>query len=154
VSIRRYRDTDVDAVYSVFYDAVHNGTGAYYNRFERREWARTEATPPDWPDRLAAQHAQVAVMEGRVVGFMSLKKDGYLDFAFVIPSLMGTGVAARLYSKLEDWAIDAGLTRLTTEASHLARSFFLSHDWRVLSEQMVGSGPHKVENFVMAKHLG
>lgn len=102
---------------------------------------------------MSEQITHVAETEGRIVGFMSLTKAGRLDMAFVLPKMMGTGVSDRLYAAQEQAARDLKLTRLTTDASHLARSFFLKHGWTVLAAQKARTNGHDLENFSMEKNL-
>lgn len=151
--LRRFRPADRTATYRVFYDAVHLGTGEHYSPRDRAAWAACEQAPDNWTARLSGQITHVIESEGRIGGFMSLTRAGHLDMAFVLPHLMGTGVADRLYAAQESAARDLGLERITTEASHLARSFFLRHGWTELGAQKARSNGHDIENFAMEKHL-
>ncbi|MEM9434834.1 MAG: GNAT family N-acetyltransferase [Pseudomonadota bacterium] len=151
--LRKFTPRDSKATYKVFYKSVREGTSKYYSQAERLAWAGSQVAPADWAQRLDTQETLVAEMEGRIVGFMSLRLDGYLDMAYVLPNLMGSGIAKTLFKKLEAQAIAAGLTRLTTDASYLARSFFLSLGWNVLSPQMVRCNGCEIQNFRMEKRI-
>ena len=96
----------------------------------------------------------MAVAADGPVGFMTLNPDtGYLDLAFVLPELMGKGVAATLYAMLESRARAAGLTRLTTEASLLSEPFFLREGWRLVRRQEVERSGARLSNALMEKSL-
>ncbi|MDJ0827010.1 MAG: GNAT family N-acetyltransferase [Rhodobacter sp.] len=125
--IRRYRSADAGALAEIFFRAVHEGARTKYTEEERQAWAPTRPSPEDWARRLDGLITFVAFESGSLVGFMSLRSDGYLDLAFVLPEWMGKGVADALLRCLESEARRCGIGLLTTEASHLARSFFLRH---------------------------
>lgn len=128
--IRPYRPEDRAACHDVFYHAVHDGAADFYDAAQRAAWAPSPAPDPATPDKLLDQWAWVAEdAAGKVLGVMSLRPDGYLDLAFVLPQVQGTGVAAALLARLTDRARHEGLTRLTVHASHLARRFLAKHGW-------------------------
>ncbi len=153
VKVRPFLTSDAQATRAIYHDAVIGGTSAHYSRSQRLAWAGSRAVPPGWVKRLREQYTLVATLEGRIIGFMSMAKSGYLDLAFVLPAMMGSGIAARIYEALEAWARKSGLTALTTEASHLARSFFSKHGWKVVAAQEVEIRGQLLENFRMAKSL-
>jgi putative acetyltransferase len=82
---------------------------------------------------------------------MNLTNDGLIDMAFVLPEMMGRGVASTLYASIEDHAVSSGLSELRTEASHLARPFFERHGWRVINAQTVDCNGVTLENYYMTK---
>ncbi|PTX56610.1 GNAT family acetyltransferase [Litoreibacter ponti] len=153
VSLRPYRRGDGPATHRVFYDAVHRGAAAHYSPYEREAWAPVDTPPDGWDDKLLAQNCQVAEMERRIVGFMSLTETGHIDMAFVAPQVMGAGVADQLYGRLEADARASGLAELTTDASHLARRFFARHGWEVVAAQTIKANGRDIENFRMHKTL-
>ncbi|MFY0692095.1 MAG: GNAT family N-acetyltransferase [Paracoccaceae bacterium] len=153
VKLRRFSDRDAKATYDIFYAAVRKGTVAHYSQYEREAWAGSQTQPENWLRRLNAQQTILAEMEGRIVGFMSMKPDGFLDLAFVLPNVMGMGVAGRIYGALEDWARENNLSTLRTHASHLLRPFLIRRGWQVVKAQTVLSNGRRIENFQMEKLL-
>ncbi len=153
LKIRQFKLTDLAATYAVFFTAVRQGAAEFYSLHDREAWAGSPKPPDNWVARLSDQDTRVAELEGRVVGFMSLMRSGHIDMAFVLPEMMGTGVSARLYKTLEDAAYTAGLDRLTTDASFLAKSFFTKQGWEVLAPQTVLCNGRKIKNFQMEKQL-
>ena len=153
IQVRRFRAEDIDAVCSIFFDAVHRGAAAYYDERQRQAWAPSVPDSAEWLGHLAEQTVFVAEQEGEVLGFMTLRPDGYLDLAFVAADRIGTGIAKRLYDSIEAEAHRLGLRRIHAEASHLARRFFERQDWSVVTEQSVERHGVELTNFVMEKHL-
>lgn len=153
VTVRDFHERDAESCHRVFYDAVHQGARDFYTEIERIAWAPHDSPSDRWAGRLADNKTMVAAAERRILGFMSLTLEGHLDLAFVTPQAMGTGIAGRLYAKLESWAIQNGLAVLTTDASHLAKRFFTRQGWDILAQQSVISNGHPIVNFRMEKRL-
>ncbi|GFE65754.1 GNAT family N-acetyltransferase [Litoreibacter roseus] len=153
VALRTFRPTDSSATYKVFFEAVRRGAATLYSEADLAAWAASEKVPERWGERLSLHHTLIAEREGRIIGFMSIAKNGYLDMAYVLPSFMGQGVAEKLYTALENWARAAKIDHLTTEASHLARSFFARQGWTTLTPQTVHRNGRDILNFRMEKHL-
>jgi putative acetyltransferase len=151
--IRPYTPHDALQTARVFYDAVHIGTAAVYNEEQRHAWAPEIPTTPLWGQRLSNATTMVSEQGGKIVGFMSLTGAGMIDMAFVTPSVMGSVVAADLYDKITAIARSKDMVALGTEASFLARKFFLKRGWREVSEQSVDCNGVDLTNFIMAKYL-
>lgn len=152
-SIRRFRPEDTAATARLFYDAVHQGTRAFYNETQRAAWAPGVPETDRWLERLTGQSVFVADLEGEVAGFMTLRDDGYIDLAFVAPDLIGQGIARELYRAIEAEAAGMGLQWLFSHASHVARPFFERQGWSIVREQTVSPRGVAMTNFVMEKAL-
>jgi len=155
IRLRAYEDTDAPALFRVFYRAVHEGAAGRYTTEQRNAWAPSDHPGPNWPERLSRQITIVAETDGTdgPQGFMTLGHDGFLDFAYVLPEQMGKGVADALHDRLLSIAGEKGLDSLETEASHLARRFFLKSGWRELAPQQVDRGGVLIPNYRMARTL-
>lgn len=155
--LRRFYETDAAACGALFYRAVHEGAAEHYTPEQRAAWAPWQVPPPEVLERLAARLCEeitwVAEEQDALQGFMSLRIDGYLDMAFVAPERRRTGLAGQLYEKIEAAARDLGLTRLNTEASHLARHFFARRGWQLDAAQQVERRGVLIPNFRMSKAL-
>ena len=71
----------------------------------------------------------------------------------ILIAAFGTGVAAALYALLEGRARAAGLQTLKTEASELARPFFLRHGWTLIERQNLVREGVSLHNYRMEKQL-
>lgn len=152
--LRALTPRDAPACYGLFHRTVHQGTGAFYTPEQQAAWAPpAPADPAAWAARITAGHARVATRWGRIVGFMNMGADGHIDFAYVALEEMGKGTAGRLYAAMEANARAQGLAHLDTEASHLARRFFLKRGWQVDARQTVIRHGVGIENFRMSKTL-
>ena len=151
--VRHYAQDDAPALRAIFHRAVRDGAARYYSEKERSAWSPSAEIPPGWADRLGGQCVRVAEAVGAPIGFMTLTDTGYIDLAFVLPEWMGRGVADALLADIMRQAGLRGLPRLTTEASFLARSFFLRHGWQVDAEQRVERFGVELTNFRMSLAL-
>lgn len=147
---RPYEPRDAVACAQIFFRAVREGAAGAYNAAERQAWAAQVPDTDRWHARLAAQTCFVAQNGEDVVGFMSLRPDGYLDLAFVLPEQMGKGTAHGLYALIVNAALVQGIERLHTQASHLARPFFARQGWQVDHEQEVKCNGVTLGNTVMS----
>jgi len=152
--LRRYRRQDALACHALYRRTVLEATHRHYGAAQRRAWAGPAAMPAAWPARLEGQITWVAPRRGGVAGFLTLGDDGHIDFLYVAPEAMGTGLADRLYAAALAEARRSGLTRLTTEASHFARAFFTRHGWQTDARQSVIRDSVAIENFRMSKEIG
>ena len=153
MQIRRYQPADAGALAQIFFDAVRLGAAPKYTAAELAAWAPERPSAAAWAQRLDGLTTVVAESPSGLLGFMSLRSDGYLDLAFVRPDCRGTGVAAALHSEILTEACARHLHRLTTEASRMARPFFLRMGWHLIAAQTVQRNGQSIENFRMAKSL-
>ncbi|MCB1493266.1 MAG: GNAT family N-acetyltransferase [Rhodobiaceae bacterium] len=153
VTVRRFEPVDCDATARIFFDAVHVGAAGHYDAEQRRAWAPERPDGARWLDRLTGQSTFVAERAGAVVGFMTLDPSGHIDLAFVAPEAMGQGIAFALYRAVEAEAVRLGLDHLTTEASLVARPFFVRQGWQVVRAQTVERRGVTLSNVRMEKRL-
>ncbi|MGS4944722.1 N-acetyltransferase family protein [Meridianimarinicoccus sp. RP-17] len=153
IHVRPYREEDAPVLARIFDRAVREGAASAYDATQRAAWAGAIDAPPEWCQRLSEEITLVAERDGQMAGFMTLGRDGFLDLAFVLPEAMGTGVAAALHDRVLAEAESRGLFRLTTEASHIARRFFIKQGWREMGEIQVDLGGTTLTSFSMEKRL-
>jgi len=156
IRVRAYDQADAPAVLRVFQAAITKGAARFYDTAQRAAWAAALVDADAMAARLSGLGVWVAVtpVDDQVIGFMTLAPNGHMDFAFVAPAVMGQGVAQALYEEVETHACATSLPRLSTEASHLARRFFLRQGWQVDKAQSVQRAGVTLENFAMSKPLG
>ncbi|MEM5468702.1 GNAT family N-acetyltransferase [Celeribacter marinus] len=154
MKLRPLTTADADACYALFYRTVRGGTGAFYTIDQQEAWAPdAPRAGDDWPAHLTQGFAICATKHDWIVGFFTMGADGHIDFAYVALEEMGKGTATALYEMCEYTARAAGLTGMTTEASHLARRFFTKHGWVTDARQTVIRGGVGIDNFRMFKLL-
>jgi putative acetyltransferase len=105
--------------------------------------------PELWEERLEALTAFVATANGAPVGFLLMGPDGFIDLFYIAPPFMGSGLGERLYESARVEAKSLGLSGMSTEASHLARSFFARQGWQIEARQTVVRAATPITNFRM-----
>jgi len=153
LTIRPLSQKDGARAGRVFFDAVHQGAADVYTQEQRDAWAGAEPDLAAWRDRLVGVDGFAAEVEGEFAGFMTLDQTGYIDLAFVRPDVMGRGVGRALYNAIEQKALAAAITMLTTKASLKARPFFKRMGWQVEREQTVEVRGVLLTNYRMVKSL-
>ncbi len=153
VDIRPLAADDYRAVGRIFFCAVHEGARSAYNHVQRLAWGGETIDLERWKARVAALSGFVAEVDGEPVGVITIDLTGYVELAYVLPSATKRGVGTALLSSVERWAKDNGATRLTTEASLIARPFFLKNGWLVLEEERVERKGVLLTRFKMQKDL-
>ncbi|SLN31025.1 putative N-acetyltransferase YafP [Aquimixticola soesokkakensis] len=151
--IRTFHRRDAAACQRVFLRAVHLGTAPHYTAAERAAWAGEDVASDVWEARLSRQWTFVAKGLRGVEGFLTLGRDGHIDFLYVLPEQRRSGLAGQLYCAAVACAQRAGLRQLDTQASHLARRFFEKRDWQVTARQSVIRNGVALTNFRMEKRL-
>ncbi|SDM03747.1 GNAT family N-acetyltransferase [Maricaulis salignorans] len=153
IVLRRGERSDIAALTRVFYRAVREGAGPEYSTEQRAAWAPAPPEVEAWDKRLTPQAVFVAELDGAVIGFMSVKSDGYIDLAFVDPEHIGHGVAQLLYDRLEAHARETGMERLYSDASARARILFERQGWTVEAAQKPMIRGVELHNYRMSKAL-
>ncbi len=143
---------DDDALGQIMYDAVRNGPSRY-TEAQRAAWVSEPRKGADWTAKLARQHAIIGEQDARILGFMTLAAEGYVDFAFIRPEAQGSGLFRQLYNKIEARARSEGETRLWTHASLMAHSAFAAMGFTILTPETVQTGGQSLDRFKMEKRL-
>lgn len=153
INIQTYRAEYAGAVADLFTAAVHAIDTSIYDNKQKAVWA---PTPPDyeyWARRLEHKRPWLAVINGRVAGFIELDADGYIDCTYVHPDFQHRGVATALYRRLETEALAQGMERLYVDASLVANPFFVHFGFKVIKENRVIRNGVSLANFTMEKWI-
>ena len=153
VCIRKFRPDDTVETAQIFFDAVRIGAVDHYSQTQREAWAPNVPETTKWLEKLLSQTTFVAEHDGKPIGFMALMPNGHIDLAFVTPDVMGQGIAKKLYEAILLEAHKLEVTRLSTDASSPARSFFERQGWSVVKEQSALCNTVRLTNFRMEKIL-
>ena len=152
--IRSALADDRGAMARIFYLAVHRTARAVYSEAQCQAWWPAVPAPDVWAKRLDGLDSMVSEVDGTVVGFIALNLGKALvDFAYVHPDHSRAGHATALYAVMEGRARQAGMSRLTTEASRLAEPFFIAQGWKVEAYQEVERRGVTIPNARMSKDL-
>jgi putative acetyltransferase len=152
ITIRRYQPDDANALWAVYYSAIHQVAAADYTDEQTEAWAPTEFDPLKWAERMRGIAPFVAERDGTIVGYADLQPSGYIDHFFVAGGATRQGVGSRLMQQIHSTAISNGLESLFSNVSITARPFFERWGFEVEQAQSVTLRGVTFENFRMRKH--
>ncbi len=144
MKIRKYRETDFEAVARIFYDTIHAVNAKDYSREQLFAWANNVDSLKKRREDLLSQLTLIAEIEGETVGFGSMDKSGCLDLLYVHKDFQRRGIATALCDELEK-----GFTVIKTYASVTAKPFFEKRGYKTIKEQEVERLGIKLKNFEM-----
>lgn len=148
MNVRAYTEADLATIASLFTVSVHELGASHYDLSQREAWA---PIPPDletWATRLASLHRLLASEGSKLVGFISYELNGHIEFLYTGPGLERRGVASLLYQHVQNAL--SGI-ELFTEASVVAKPFFLRQGFYVVEEQRVIRQGIAFRRFAMRK---
>lgn len=154
--IRRFRETDIDQIITLFYETVHTINKRDYTQEQLDAWAsraEIKSRTESWLKALSDNMTYVAEMENRIVGFADMSRQGYLDRLFVHKDYQGQGIASALVETLESEAGKWFIDELNTDASITAKPFFEKSGFSVVQSQTVIRNGTELKNYKMKKTL-
>lgn len=138
---------------AVYTAAIHTLAAPFYTAEQLAAWAPANPDARRWQQRLAPLHTLVAEHNGVITGFAACEWNGHLDLLFTHPSFARQGVATRLYRRVESALRAAGVSRVFTEASLAARSFFERCGFQVDAEELVECRGAQLRRYAIHKPL-
>ena len=87
------------------------------------------------------------------IAFIDLENDGHIDMMFCVPDWAGRGIVSGLHARLEAAAIERGMVHLFTEASEVAKPFFLRRGYKLLHRNDMEIEGVAIHNYAMEKAL-
>ncbi len=151
-SFRWANPNDHQALADVMFDAVRNGPSQYSEK-QREAWVPEPRSGKAWNERLSGQEIILAEADGRIVGFMTLAADGYIDFAYIRPEAQHTGLFRQMLDRIHDRASVKGHDKLWVHASLMAQPAFAALGFTVRRREEVAIGAERLERFEMQKEL-
>ena len=149
-SLRDYRPADAPALARLFRTAIMEIGAAAYSPAQCSAWATAADDLPAFTARLQDYWIRVAedddaIAEGAAggdacIGFAAIEPQGktaHIAMLFVAPGYTRLGVASALCDELNDLAAAMGARTLTTDASLIAREFFLQRGFKDLGVEEV-----------------
>ncbi|HEV2601382.1 MAG TPA: GNAT family N-acetyltransferase [Candidatus Babeliales bacterium] len=160
IVIRPFSLSDTPALITLFRDAVHAINIQHYSPEQVAMWAPEEMNAEHWQNKLESWQKQftknitfVAEIDGKIVGFADMTRDGYLDHLYIHKDYQGRWVAFRLLKAIEQAARDLGLEKITTDCSITAKVPAERVGFVVVKEQTVVKNGVSFINYAMEKKL-
>jgi putative acetyltransferase len=151
-SLRPFLPADLQRLAAIFRAGIEELTSEDYNESQQAAWAAL-ADEDEFAARLASDLTLVALLNGEVAGFASLRGEDHIGMLYVDPPAAGQGVATTLCDALEKLAGARGATKLSVDASDTARAFFEKRGYQPLHRQTVDCFSEWLGNTAMEKRL-
>jgi GNAT superfamily N-acetyltransferase len=152
IQIRRYQSGDEITIGRIYHDAVHQLTCDDYTEEQRHAWATPISADPSWSEkwrtRCERKEPWVAVVDGKVGGFIEFDSDGHVDCTYVAPTHARKGLMSAIMDRIFEEARQTNLLRLYAEVSITARPFFERHGFRVVRDN-----PHEVRGVPVLNYI-
>lgn len=153
-TFRTATKNDISELEELFRNTVMTVNRRDYTAEEVADWASCCESDECWEELLATLHFIIATdADGRIVGFTSIRDDGYLHSMFVHKDCQRQGIATALLRRIEDYASEHGISEITSEVSITARKFFELQGYVVECEQRVQANKLIMTNYKMRKTL-
>jgi putative acetyltransferase len=151
-SLRPFLPADLPRLAAIFRAGIEELTGEDYNEAQQAAWAAL-ADEDAFAERLASDLTLVALLNGELAGFASLRGEDHIGMLYVDPPAVGQGVATTLCDALEKLAGARGATKLGVDASDTARGFFEKRGYQPLHRKTVHCFGEWLGNTSMEKRL-
>ncbi|HEY4808823.1 MAG TPA: GNAT family N-acetyltransferase [Roseiarcus sp.] len=154
VSLRPYLPADARRCAEIFRSSIEELAADDYSDEQREAWASRADDEQAFGARLAQALTLLAVIDGEIAGFASLKGAEEIDMLFVDPGFARQGVGRTLVDALTRLAQARGAKRLTSEASDVAKPLFERQAFTAQKRSLVRIGDQWLANTTMTKMLG
>ncbi len=153
VALRPYLPADARRCAEIFRSSIEELAAEDYDEQQREAWASRADDEAGFSARLEGALTLLAVIDGLVAGFASLKGGEEVDRLFVDPEFARQSVGRTLVDALTKLAEARGAKRLTAEASDVAKPLFERLGFTAQQRNLVGVGDQWLANTTMAKTL-
>jgi putative acetyltransferase len=154
VALRPYVPADAKRCAEIFRLSIEELAAEDYDADQREAWAARADDEAAFGARLAEALTLLAVIDGAIAGFASLKGREEIDMLFVAPEFARQGVGRALIEALTKLAAARGARRLTTEASEVAKPLFERLGFTAQKRNLVRKDDQWLANTTMTKTLG
>jgi putative acetyltransferase len=154
VSLRPYLPTDARRCAEIFRSSIEELAADDYDEDQREAWASRGDDEQAFAARLGEALTLLAVIDGAVAGFATLKGADQIDMLFVDPKFARQGAGRALVEALTKLAQARGAKRLTVEASDVAKPLFERQGFTSQQRNLVRVGDQWLANTTMTKTLG
>lgn len=153
IHIRGFKPSDTQEIIALFRDAVRAINIQHYSPEQVAVWAPDEIDREKWHKSLANNITYIAEIGTKIVGFIDMSREGYLDRLYIHKDYTGGSIALRLFKKIEQEARALGLTKMTTDCSITAKKPAERMGFVVIKEQTVIRSGVALINYAMEKKL-
>lgn len=143
---------DIPLIRDLFRSTILESNNNDYSEDQLIAWIKRGEDPDLWEKRIQNQYFIVAYRNNELIGFASLRKDGYLSHLFVSSKYQCDGLGKTLIQKIEKFANRNEMFQIIADVSITAKTFFEKVGFGVVKRQTVNIGID-VDNYLMQKNI-
>lgn len=151
--LRPFLPADAATLAALFRASVEKLAEEDYDDEQRAAWISAADDEDAFAGRLAEALTLVALVDGEIAGFASLKANTDFDMLYVRPDLAGRGVGSALAEAIEKLAGARGAKTLSVDASDAARDFFAARGYVAKTRNTKEIAGQWLGNTTMTKEL-
>ena len=152
--IRKAKDCEFAAITELIKETVHSVCTKEYTKKELDAWAPEKFDVARFKKALSPCYNLVAVTDSKIVGFISVEKDGFVNRLYTHKDFLRKGIATRLLNEAEKWAVESGLRELSLDSSKTAVDFYIKSGFYKAGISVLEKDGVVFRNTVMKKTLG
>ena len=149
--IRRLLDDEYDDVVKLITQTVHTVCKNDYTKEELDAWAPENFDIRKFRNNLIACLNLAAFEKGRLVGFISMERSGYINRLYTHKDFLRCGIATALLERAEVWAKEKGIYELSLDSSKTAEGFYLNRGFKKSGVSVMNHRNVVFRNTIMKK---
>ncbi len=151
MKIREATIDDIKELQTLFIETISQICKSDYNKEQIQVWTSSSKNQEHWLDIIIQQYVLVAQKKEQIIGYCTLKTKNHIDHLYVHKDFQRQGVALKLYSRIEKEAQKLQQSKLTSDVSITAKSFFEKMNFIEIIQQNVRREGIELINFKMIK---
>lgn len=136
VEIKRAVESDIPLMQRLFYQTVTFFGPGVFSRSEVETYSKLSTDKEYWIKKIQQDYVYHAKLNGEILGSFALDKTGNIEYIFVHLNYHGSGIASKLYKKLEEVAMQEGMKTLTVKLNHMTLPFFEKKGFEIIRESI------------------
>lgn len=144
---------DIPEMQSLFVNTIKYICNSDYSQEQIDVWISGVDDVQRWETIIKTQKVLIAHSEEKLLGYITLKDNHYIDLLYVHKDYQKNGIAFRLYSEVEKYANNLQIIELHSDVSITAKPFFEKLGFVVIAEEQVERKGILLTNYKMKKIL-
>lgn len=145
--------SDLSEMQELYIDTIKSVCKNDYNPEQIEAWIYGVNNKERWIEVIETQFVLLAIIDGEIVGYGTLKDGNYIDFFYIHKDFQRKGIADKILAKLELEAQKQHSKIITSDISITARPYFEKKGFVVKTEQKNIRLGVELINYKMEKEL-